>query len=320
MTTKRMRPKVVLHPVRMTCIAEELHHLDSIELIDASSDDEVEAALDHGVSIMITCVWQDRFLKPRLKWIQGIGAGYDQFPLVELDRDGIVLTTATGVHVCVAEAAFGLLLALTRRIAQAVRDAHSRQWIVSEGSEVAGSTLAIIGLGTIGEQVARRASGWDVDVIGYKREPEHYDGIVRRVFGPGQLLEVCRMADILVLTLPATDETHHLIGAAELEALGAGWLINVGRGSVVDELALIGALTNGELLGAGLDVFEQEPLPEGSPLWDMSNVVITPHIAGMTPRYGERLATIFQHNLRAFLGEDVPWMNQVAGGKREEGT
>jgi len=332
MTTKRMRPKVVLHPVRMTGEAEALHRLDGLELIDASSDDEVEAALDHGAPIMVTCVWRDRFLKPGLKWIQGIGAGYEQFPLAELDRHGIVLTTATGVHVCVAESAFGLLLALTRRIAHAVRDAHNRQWeakefangpderVVGEGVEVAGSTLAIIGLGTIGEQVARRASGWDVDVIGYKREPERYDGIVRRVFGPGQLLEVCRMADILVLTLPGSDETHHLIGAPELEALGAGWLINVGRGSVVDELALIGALTNGELLGAGLDVFEREPLPEGSPLWDMSNVVITPHIAGTTPHYGERLATIFQHNLRAFLGEDVRWMNQVAGGKREEGT
>lgn len=318
MTMIRIRPKVVLHPVRMTGVAEELHRLDSLELIDASSDDEVEAALDHGVSIMVTCIWRDRFLKPRLKWIQGIGAGYDQYPLIELDRHGIVLTTATGVHVCVAEAAFGLLLALTRRIAHAVRDAQRRQWVVGEGPEVAGSTLAIIGLGTIGEQVARRASGWDVDLIGYKRQPERYDGVVRRVFGPGQLLEVCRMADILVITLPGSDETHHLIGAAELEALGAGWLINVGRGSVVDELALIGALTNGELLGAGLDVFEQEPLPEDSPLWDMANVVITPHIAGNTPRYGERLAAIFQHNLRAFLGDDVPWMNQVAGGKRPE--
>ena len=225
------------------------------------------------------------------------------------DQEGVTLTTATGVHAVVAEAAFGLLLALTRHIADAVNDAKTHTWVEREGPEIAGSTIAIIGLGTIGEAFARRAQGWEVELIGYKRDPDSYTGIVDRVYGPDSLLDVCAMADTIVLTLPGATDTNHLIGAAELEALGAGFLINVGRGSVVDEQALIAALTTGELRGAGLDVFEVEPLPIDSQLWDMPNVVITPHTAGATPRYGERLAKIFRQNLAAFQGDDTPWVN-----------
>jgi phosphoglycerate dehydrogenase-like enzyme len=313
-----MPVQAVLHPASVTGLADELERMSEIELIQARSDDEVAATLSAGASILLTYTWHERFLTPSLRWIQGVGAGYEQYPLDQFDREGVTLTTATGVHVVVAEAAFGLLLALTRRIADAVRDAQEHTWIVREGPEIAGSTIAVIGLGTIGEAFARRAQGWEVDLIGYKRHPDAYDGVVERVYGPGSLLDVCEMADILVITMPGSEETTHLIGAEELDALGAGRLINVGRGSVVDEQALIAALTEGELIGAGLDVFEVEPLPTDSPLWDLPNVVITPHTAGDTPRYGERLARIFRQNLRAFEGEDVPWVNRVVDGVRQD--
>jgi len=311
-----MPTRVVLHPLSVTGLLEELRRMDDIEVIAAADDDEVEAALAAGAQILLTYTWKPQFLTPALRWIQGVGAGYEQYPLDEFDREGIVLTTATGVHVVVAEAAFGLLLALTRRIADAVRDAQQHRWIAREGLELAGSTIGIIGLGTIGEAFARRAQGWDVEIIGYKRNPDRYDGVVGQIYGPGSLLDVCAMADILVLTLPGSQETTGLIGADELAALGEGWLINVGRGSVVDEQALIAALTEGDLRGAGLDVFEVEPLPDDSPLWDMGNVVVTPHTAGDTPRYGERLAKIFDHNLRAFRGEGAHWVNRVVDGQR----
>jgi len=313
-----MPVRAVLHPAGVTGLADELETMRDVELIQAANDDDVEAELLAGAPILLTYTWHDRFLTPSLRWIQGVGAGFEQYPLDQLDREEVTLTTATGVHVVVAEAAFGLLLALTRHIADAVRDTQKHNWVVREGPEIAGSTIAIIGLGTIGEAFARRAQGWDVELIGYKRNPDEYHGVVQRVYGPGSLLEVCTMADILIITMPGSKEATHLIGAEEIAALGAGWLVNVGRGSVVDEEALVEALTDGEILGAGLDVFEVEPLPADSPLWDMANVVITPHTAGGTPRYGERLANIFRHNLSAFQGGDTPWLNRVVGGVRRD--
>jgi phosphoglycerate dehydrogenase-like enzyme len=311
-----MPTRAVLHPLSVTGLADELERMEDVELIQAADDDEVAEALEGGASILLTYTWRPRFLTPSLRWIQGVGAGYEQYPLEVFEREGVVLTTATGVHVVVAEAAFGLLLALTRRIADAVRDAQSHRWLVREGPEIAGSTIGIIGLGTIGEAFARRAQGWDVELIGFKRDPGSYSGVVEHVYGPDRLLDVCRMSDVLIITMPGSEDTKHLIGEAELAALGDGWLVNVGRGSVIDEQALIAALTDGDLRGAGLDVFETEPLPDDSPLWDMPNVVMTPHSAGDTPRYGERLAGIFHQNLRAFSGEDTHWVNRVVDGKR----
>jgi D-2-hydroxyacid dehydrogenase (NADP+) len=313
-----MTIRAVLHPASVTGLAEEVAATPGLELIEAASDAEVEAALADGVPILLTYTWREEFMKPGLRWIQGVGAGFEQYPLNDFAREGVVLTTATGVHVCVAEGAFGLILALTRRIAEAVRNAQRHEWIVREGVELAGSTIGIIGLGTIGEAFAKRAQGWEVELIGFKRHPDQYSGVVPHVYGPSDLLEVCRRSDILVITMPGSKDTYHLIGAEELEALGEGWLVNVGRGSVVDEQALIDALSKGRLLGAGLDVFEQEPLPADSPLWDMPNVVITPHSAGNTPRYGERLAGIFRQNLRAFSGEEAPWVNRVVDGRRRD--
>ena len=310
-----MTIRAVLHPASVPGLAEEVAATPGVELVEAVNDDDVEAALADGAPILLTYTWHERFLKPGLKWVQGVGAGFEQYPLHDFDREGIVLTTATGVHVCVAEGAFGLLLALTRRIADAVRDAQRREWIVREGPELAGSTIGIIGLGTIGEAFAKRAQGWDVELIGFKRHPEQYKGVVPRVFGPDKLLEVCRLSDVLVITMPGSADTHHLIGVEELDALGEGWLINVGRGSVVNEQALVAALASGRLRGAGLDVFEVEPLPASSTLWDMPNVVITPHSAGNTPRYGERLGRIFRQNLLAFQ-DGMTWVNRVVDGRR----
>jgi phosphoglycerate dehydrogenase-like enzyme len=218
----------------------------------------------------------------------------------------------------VAEGVYGLLLALTRDIAGAARDQQARVWGGEPGPTLAGSTMAIIGLGTIGEAVARRAQGWDLDVIGVKGHPEEYDGVVGEVYGPDRLLDVCARADILVLTLPDTPDTRGLIGAAELEALGRGWLVNVGRGSVVDEAALVEALASGKLAGAGLDVFEQEPLPPESPLWAMPNVVVTPHNLGNSTDYAPRLAEIFAHNLSAYQGTAGWWVNRVVEGRRRD--
>jgi D-2-hydroxyacid dehydrogenase (NADP+) len=311
-----MSIQVVLHPDGVPGLVEELRSTEGIALVEAADNDEVYAALSAEDSVLVTYTWQDRFLTEGLEWVQGVGAGYEQYPLDQLDAAGVTLTTATGVHVVVAESAVGLLLALTRNIAHSIRDATSHVWQSRDGVELAGSTVGIVGLGTIGEAFAERMQGWDVDLIGFKRDPSSYRGVVETVYGPDQLLDLCREADVLVVTLPGSVETQHMIGQAQLEALGAGWLVNVGRGSVVDERALVTALADGDLLGVGLDVFEVEPLPKTSPLWDFENVVITPHSAGNTPRYGERLAKIFRHNLDVFAGGDGRWINRVVDGRR----
>jgi D-2-hydroxyacid dehydrogenase (NADP+) len=312
-----VRVKIVVHPSRVNGLAAELDRIDDIEWVDARSDQDVVDALDDGASVLLTYRWRPEFLHPGLRWIQSISAGFDQYPFEDFERRGIVLTTATGVHISVAESAIGLVLALTRRLGRAIRHQIRHEWDQMEGMEVAGSTVGIVGLGTIGEEIALRLQGWDVDLIGLKRRPDEYDGVVPTVYGPEALIEVCHRSDILILVLPASAETRHMIGATELGAVGDGLLVNVGRGSVVDEEALVLALRDGRLRGAGLDVFEKEPLPEGSPLWDMENVVITAHSAGISPRYGERLARIFRRNLAAFQGEDVPWINRVVDGVRK---
>jgi phosphoglycerate dehydrogenase-like enzyme len=210
----------------------------------------------------------------------------------------------------VSEHALGLLLAMTRGIAQAVANQQSRAWSRTEVTELSGMTLGVLGLGVIGEGLARRAAALGMRVIGTKREPAAYAGAAERVFGTDGTLDVFREADAVVITLPGTPETEGVVGADELAALAGGWLVNVGRGSVVDTDALIDAMRAGTLAGAALDVFDTEPLPPESPLWDLPGVVISPHLAGLSPRYGERLAALFARNLEAYRGGGE-WVNRV---------
>lgn len=140
-------------------------------------------------------------------------------------------------------------------------------------------------------------------VIGIKRVPNSYCGVVEDVRGPDALLAACRESDVLISVLPGGDQTHHLIGAEALEALGRGYLISVGRGSVVDEAVLVDALQSRRLRRAGLDVFATEPLPEDSALWEIPTAVLTPHIGGTSPNHGARFGEIFRSNRAAFQGK-----------------
>jgi D-2-hydroxyacid dehydrogenase (NADP+) len=311
-----MTYRVVLYPEQPPGVREQLTALDDFELVTPSDADGVYDELVAGAPILVTFRWEDRFLQPSLRWIAGEGAGFEQYPLEKLDEAGVVLTTATGVHtVSVAEHTMGLLLALTRKIGEATRDAVDHVWHERPGTDLEGLTGAVLGLGTIGEAIAKLAKAFGMEVIGYKRNPDDYDGSVDEVFGPDDLIEVCERADVLFVVLPGGDETYHLISREALQALGPGWIVNVGRGPVVDEDALVESLTAGQLRGAGLDVFETEPLPDDSKLWDLPNVVLTPHTAGDSPRYGERWVEIFRQNLRALDGEG-PWINRVVDGTR----
>lgn len=305
---------VVLHPTLPPRVEPFLSGLPGLVLHRPADDAGVARALAGGAPVLVTHRWRDEFLAPSLRWIAGTGAGIEQYPLARLAEAGVALTHAGGVHAdCVAEHAFALLLALTRRIGEAARHMDRLRWQPLPGEELGGRKLAIVGLGRIGEGIARRAQGWGLSIAGVKRRPHEYRGCVSDVRGADRIGEVCAWADIVVLSAPAAPGGAPLIGARELERLGAGWLVNVGRGSLVDEQALLHALTAGQLRGAGLDVTAVEPLPAASPLWTLPNVVISAHNAGDSPGFGPRWGEIFTHNLQAFAGRGG-WRNRVAAG------
>lgn len=304
---------VILHPTLPPGVAAFVRTMPGLAIQAPADDSGVAEALQQGGEILVTYTWRPGFQSPSLRWIAGCGTGVEQYPLGSLDDAGVTLTNAAGVHAdCVAEHAFALLLALTRRIGEATRHMTRAEWVPLPGEELGGKNLALVGLGGIGEGVARRGQAWGLNMVGIKRNPASYSGCLTDVRGPETLLEVCEWADILMLCLPALPDRCALVGEAELARLGAGWLVNVGRGSLVDEAALIDALARGQLRGAGLDVTQVEPLPAASPLWADPRVVITAHNAGDSPAFGARWGAIFRHNLAALNGSGG-WRNAVVG-------
>jgi len=302
---------VVLHHKLPPGVADFVRSVPGLKLHHPADDAGVASALLQGAEVLVTFTWRPDFLTPDLKWIAGCGAGIEQYPLERLKTQGVTLTTAAGVHAeCVAEHAFALMLALTRRIGESVRNMTLNHWVALPGEELGGKRLTIVGLGGTGEGVARRAQAWGLDMVGIKRNPANYTGCLSDVRPPEALPEVCDWADILMLCLPALAGGSALIGKAELDRLGAGWLINVGRGSLVDEAALTDALLQGRLRGAGLDVTQVEPLPVSSPLWADPRVVLSAHNAGDSPGFGPRWGKLFAYNLDV-LRHGGAWRNAV---------
>ena len=167
--------------------------------------------------------------------------------------------------------------------------------------ELAGKTMLLIGVGAIGERTAKVAAAMGVHVLGVRRDSARTTPYVDEMYGPDQLLSILPRADFVVLTVPLTRETRGMIGAQELQAIKpSAYVVNIGRGGTIQEGALIRALQEGWIAGAGLDVFETEPLPSDSPLWDMENVIVTAHYAGLTPHYEERAMAIFVDNLERY--------------------
>lgn len=244
---------------------------------------------------------------PRLRWFQQWGAGADWLERhPEAKARSFVLTNASGVHaVPISEHILAGLLALGRRLPQALAAQGERTWWRPESealAELAGKTMLLLGVGAIGRRTARLARAFDMRVVGVVSRPDRVVEEVDDLHGPGALTALLPDADALVLTLPLTPETRGIVGARELAAMKPGGvLVNIGRGGLVDEEALIDALRQGTPAGAALDVFEDEPLSERSPLWTLPNVIVTAHYAGLTPRYDERAAAIFLDNLERFV-------------------
>lgn len=241
---------------------------------------------------------------PNVRFIQLCSAGYDHFDVAALKARGIRMANAAGANAnAVSEHAFALLLSLTRRMTEARDNQLKRHWrgMISDLSqredELAGKTLLVYGLGRIGERIARIAKAFDMRVIGIRRSGGTLPS-VDRIGTPAELLSLLPEADVVVLACPLSAETRGLIDAKALAAMKpSALLINVARGPVVDELALISALTEKRIAGAGIDVTVTEPLDAASPLWSLDNVVLTPHTAGETRRHEANVIDILIENL-----------------------
>lgn len=234
---------------------------------------------------------------PGVRWVQSTWAGVEL--LMDAARNGIVVTGVKDVFgPQMAEYAIGYMLARELDIFGRFVLQHAREWKDYDTGGLQGKTLGVMGTGSIGACIARRAAGFGMRILGFNRSGKPEEGF-EEVFGAHGLHEFLARADYLVSVLPDTPATTHLLDSAAFRAMPAhSYLINVGRGNVVDETALTEALNSGQLAGAVLDVFQQEPLPEDHPFWNTSNLLITAHVAARS--YPEDIARIFEENYRRF--------------------
>jgi phosphoglycerate dehydrogenase-like enzyme len=247
----------------------------------------------------------------KLRWVHSTAAAVHTLMFPELIGSDIILTNARDVHgPVVAEHVMALIFALAKKIPQAVRMQGKHVWGQRDiweaklhAREIARATLGLIGLGTIGSEVARHASALEMRVIAARENPgKEMPAGVQHVFSSAQLEKLLVQSDFVVLCAPVTPGTRNLISAERLAQMKSdAYLINVGRGELIDERALADTLRNHNIGGAALDVFEKEPLPADSPLWDLDNLLITPHTAGLSDKMWERHYALFAENFRRYL-------------------
>jgi len=288
--------------------------------VEARTAEELARQLPDADVLVVSMMWKNELadITGRLKFIQSISAGTDQYDKQLLRERGVRVASAAGVNAqAVAEHAMALILALSRRLPEARDNQHARHWRGMIGDlsrremELAGKTLLVVGMGRIGSRLARLAKAFDMRVIAIKRDPSTGTEGADAVAGTERLHEMLGQADVVALTCPLTPQTQNLIDAAALAAMRPdAYLINVARGRVVDEPALIQALQEGRLSAAALDVTLEEPLPAASPLWAMPNVLITPHTAGETRAYEDNVIDILVDNLDR-LWRGAPLRNEV---------
>ncbi len=283
--------------------------------------EELERRAREADVLVVSGLWHNALITsaPKLRFVQSFSAGTDQFDKALFMKRGVRLASAQGANErAVAEHAIGLILALARQLHLARDNQRARRWRGMIGDralreqELSGKTVAIVGLGRIGMRLAALARVFDMRVIGVRRTARPELGVADQVVGQADLAQALAQADVVALTCPLTPETEGLIGPAALAALKPGTLlINVARGKVVDEAALLAALADGRVRAAALDCFPEEPLPVDSPFWALPNVLITPHTAGETERYEQNVVDILVDNIERLLRGENVLRNQV---------
>jgi len=293
----------------------EVHFTHALSDVDASSAIETS---DVALASRLSQAMIER--APKLRWIHSTAAAVaNLLPLRECAARGITVTNSRGIQaVPIAEHVMGGLLVLARRLNAMLDGQRERRWIQNELTQdpwpwsLKGRRMTILGLGTIGQEVARRAHAFGMRITGVRRRLDQpVPPFVDNVIGPDQLHEGLRDCDVLVISAPFVAGTDSLIRADEIAMLNLGAIIvNVARGRIIEEHALIAGLQNGRLGGAVLDVFEREPLDPSSPLWSLPNVLVSPHSAGVRIDHWEEVIDLFSENLRRFR-RGAPLMNMV---------
>jgi len=291
-----------------------------ISSIEVRTREELDARIAEADVLLCSGLWRNDLISraPKLRFVQSISAGVDQYDKAALATAGIRLASAQGVNArAVSEHAMALILALARRLPEARDNQAKRVWrgmlgdLSQREDELGGKTLLIVGLGRIGNRLAQLAKAFDMRVLATRRDPAA-GGDADEVHAMGALTSLLPQADVVALTCPLTPETERLINAETLALLRpSAALVNVARGRCVDEPALIAALNAGRLTAAALDTTIEEPLAQGSPLWAMPNVFVTPHTAGETRRYEDNVIDILIENLDRLWRGETALSNQI---------
>lgn len=277
-------------------------------------EETTEKVVDADILVVgrLEAEWLERATD--LQLVQTLWAGVDMYPLEDIEESGVAMANASGIHARpIAEQVLGYMLQFERGLLEAVENHQRGVWESISGGELGTRTVGIIGVGAIGSRVAELASAFGMETIGTKRDTSRAPDELDEVFPAPEYHRVLRRADYLVLSCPLTEETEGMLGIDEFRLLSRdAVVINVARGEILDQDALVRALQYGLIDGAAMDVFDEEPLPPDSLLWDLSNVVVTPHMAWSTPKTTERWADLLAENYRAVAsGDTESIVNQV---------
>lgn len=298
-----------IYPEQLREIRELAQGYDVWCTLDPAADPERLATVEISTGFKPQ---QELILTPGLKWHHAFSAGMDWlFEYDDYENLPMILTNSCGIHgACMSEHTFAMILAFERGFVKFIHNQKNNYWEpYSRGGNIgviAGKTMLILGVGAIGERIARIAKAHDMQVLGIRRQPERGCPDVDEMHGQDKLDELLPRADYIVSVLPNTPDTRHILGAPQFERMkNEAFVVNIGRGVHIDEAALVEALKANQVRGAGLDTFETEPLPEDSPLWDFDQVIISPHCAGFRPSYTFEARRLFIENLKRYLAGEA---------------
>jgi len=283
--------------------------------------DELQKRVGEADVVVVSGMWKNDLIAhaPKLKFIQSISSGMDQYSREQLGAKKVRLASAAGVNArAVAEHAMSLILAVARRLPEARDNQHKKMWrgmigdLAEREDELGGKTLLVVGMGRIGSHLAKLAKAFDMKVMGIRRDPAQGANGADSIHAMADMVKLVPQADFVALTCALTPETTGLMSAAAFSAMKpSSVFVNVARGKVADEAALIETMNGGKIWAAALDVTADEPLPAASPLWTMPNVFITPHTAGETRRYEDNVIDILVENLERLWRGETALRNQV---------
>jgi D-2-hydroxyacid dehydrogenase (NADP+) len=289
---------------------------DKFKISTCTNRDELKSCLPDTEILVSLFAFPDAELielAPRLRWIQALTAGIDFYPLSKIKERDILLTCGRGIHkIYIAEYAIAAMINLARNFHLMFRNQLKGKWDRSiSQDEIHGKTVGILGLGSIGQEIARKAFVLGMRVIGVKNNPQPLES-VEHVYGPAEMKEVFIQSDYVINLLPNTTATSGLIDKTFFALMKrSACFINLGRGSTINQADLIDALQTKLFRALVSDVYEKEPLPEDNPLWQLENVILTPHVAGVSSKYLERALSIIRHNLKVYVGHSGEMINVV---------